>query len=253
MGVLEKVTENFTRRSREILGDNLVGIYLHGSAAMDCFNEKKSDIDLLTVVDRPISDEEKRKYMDMAAALNADAPEKGIEFSIVKRDVCRPFVYPTPFELHFSVAHLPWYQANPYDYVEKMKGTDKDLAAHVTMIRHRGKCLWGKGIKEVFGEVSRECYFDSIWNDIKNAEEEITANPTYIILNLCRVLAYKKEGLILSKREGGNWGIENVPEKYRSLILQALEEYVWDRKGKWEESCVQEYAAYMIEQIKNGT
>ena len=31
MGVLEKVTENFTRRSREILGDNLVGIYLHGS------------------------------------------------------------------------------------------------------------------------------------------------------------------------------------------------------------------------------
>ena len=76
MGVLEKVTENFTRRSREILGDNLVGIYLRGSAAMDCFNEKKSDIDLLTVVDRPISDEEKRKYMDMAAALNADAPEK---------------------------------------------------------------------------------------------------------------------------------------------------------------------------------
>ena len=95
--------------------------------------------------------------------------------------------------------------------------------------------------------------FRSIWNDIKNAEEEITANPTYIILNLCRVLAYKKEGLILSKREGGNWGIENVPEKYRSLILQALEEYVWDRKGKWEENCVQEYAAYMIEQIKNGT
>lgn len=57
----------------------------------------------MTVVDRPISDEEKRKYMDMAAALNADAPEKGIEFSIVKRDVCRPFVYPTPLSCIFQL------------------------------------------------------------------------------------------------------------------------------------------------------
>ena len=115
MSILESVTETFVTESREILGENLVGVYLHGSAAMGCFNEKKSDIDLLVVVGDRLSDETKKRYMDMVVKLNGDAPEKGIEMSIVRKDVCRPFVYPTPFELHFSIAHLEWYQENPAD------------------------------------------------------------------------------------------------------------------------------------------
>ena len=87
------------------------------------------------------------------------------------------------------------------------KYTDKDLAAHSTIIYHRRKCLYGNDIKDVFGAVSKKDYFDSIWSDIEEAETEIMDNPTYIILNLCRVLAYKKEELILSKQEGGKWGI----------------------------------------------
>lgn len=87
-----------------------MGIYLHGSAVMGCFNGKKSDIDLLVVVKDPPTDEEKLRFMNMAVELNALAPSKGIEFSIVKKSVCSPFVYPTPFELHFSVAHLDWFR-----------------------------------------------------------------------------------------------------------------------------------------------
>lgn len=83
--------------------------------------------------------------------------------------VCNPFAYPTPFELHFSIAHLEWYRSNPDDYVEKMNGTDKGLAAHFTIIRHRGKKLCGKEIKDVFSIVSKEDYFDSIWHDIEGA------------------------------------------------------------------------------------
>ena len=41
MGLLESVTATFVKQSREILGENLVGVYLHGSAAMGCLNEKR--------------------------------------------------------------------------------------------------------------------------------------------------------------------------------------------------------------------
>lgn len=75
MNLLDSVTEAFVRKSREILGENLVGVYLHGSAVMGCFNEKKSDIDLLTVVNEKISDEIKKRYMDMVVKLNEDAPK----------------------------------------------------------------------------------------------------------------------------------------------------------------------------------
>ena len=93
MHMVENVTTQFVRQSRNILGDNLVGIYLHGSAVMGCFHEKKSDIDLLVVVNADIANAIKRQYMDMVVELNKYAPQKGIEVSIVRKDVCRPVSY----------------------------------------------------------------------------------------------------------------------------------------------------------------
>ncbi len=242
--------DRFVQESRDILGDNLVGIYLHGSAVMGCFNSKKSDLDLLIVIKKALSDRIKRQYMDRVVVLNEQAPLKGLELSVVREEVCSPFVYPTPFEIHFSNAHLIWYRTNPDEYIEKMKGTDKDLAAHFTILYHRGKVLYGREIRDVFSEVSRENYLDSIWCDIENAEEEIVDNPVYMILNLCRVLAYVKDNLILSKLEGGEWGKANIPEKYMDLITGALKEYQMNIPIRMNESLAKEYAEYMLKQIK---
>ncbi|MDO4667672.1 MAG: nucleotidyltransferase domain-containing protein [Streptococcus sp.] len=56
MNLLDRITTDFVENSHQILGENLVGIYLHGSVAMGCFNDKKSDIDLLVVVNNDITD-----------------------------------------------------------------------------------------------------------------------------------------------------------------------------------------------------
>lgn len=247
---LDSLLKDFILQSQTILGDNLIGIYLHGSAVMGCFNTRKSDVDLLVVVKDEVSKEHKRKFMDMVVALNERVPEKGIEMSIVKESVCNPFVYPTPFELHFSIAHLNWYWSNPQDYVERMNGTDKDLAAHFTIIYHRGKTLLGKEIKEVFSEVSGEAYMDSIWSDIAEAKEEIIENPMYMTLNLCRVLAYKRDGLILSKKEGGEWAVKCLKKpEYKEMISEALKEYQTGEAMAINNSVAIGFAEYMLEQI----
>ena len=168
----EQLTEDFVRESLRILGDNLVGIYLHGSAVMGCFNPAKSDIDLLVIVEKDMPDGTKRAFTDMVVKLSEQGPAKGIEMSVVKREVCKPFVYPTPFVLHFSKMHLDWYRNNPEDYIAKMKGTDRDLAAHITVIRARGVCLYGAPIADVFGEVPAEDYMDSLWYDNADAEDD---------------------------------------------------------------------------------
>ena len=107
--------------------------------------------------------------MDMVVELNSLAPSKGIEMSVVTKDVCKPFIYPTPYELHFSLMHLQWYMENPDDYVQKMNGTDKDLAAHFMVILNRGKCLYGLPTDTVFAKIPKEDYIDSICNDIAEA------------------------------------------------------------------------------------
>ena len=139
----DSLIHEFVERSESILRDSLAGIYLHGSAAMGCFRPEKSDLDFLMVVRGALTDEKKREYMDMVLELDAEGPAKGIEMSIVTEDACNPFVYPTPFLLHYSRMHTAWYRRDPEDYIRKMKGTDRDLAAHFTIITNRGRCLYG--------------------------------------------------------------------------------------------------------------
>lgn len=220
-----KLLSQFTEMCRDVLGENLTGVYLHGSAVMGCFNLQKSDLDLIIVVNDTVPDAEKLEFMEKAVTLNKEAPSKGFEWSIVKKGFCKPFVYPTPYELHFSNSHLNWFQQNPTDYIHKMQGTDKDLAAHFTIINHYGKTLFGEEIREVFGEVPKEDYINSICLDVENACTDVVSNPVYIILNLCRVLAYLQDGLVLSKKAGGQWGMDNLSETYHPLIQNALAAY----------------------------
>ena len=149
-----------------------------------------------------------------------------------------------------------------------MKGVDKDLAAHFTIIGRFGISLYGKPIPQVFGPVPREDYTDSIVFDIEGAKEDILENPVYIILNLCRVLAYLKGGecageepaasaaspepLILSKKGGGEWGLRFLPRGFRGLIETALVCYRdgTDMTVQAEEGeC---FAEYMLTEIRKN-
>ena len=246
----EDILIKLVHRSEAILKDNLVGIYLHGSAVMGCFNPDKSDLDLIIVVNEAIPDNAKREIMDTVVELNAVGPGKGIEMSVVRRSVCNPFVYPTPFELHFSVAHLDWYRNNPCEYIQKMKGTDKDLAAHFTIITNRGGCLCGEPVENVFATVPKEDYMDSIQDDIADAIENIADNTMYLVLNLARVLAYKRQELILSKKEGGEWALKNIPREYGELINTALREYESSESVVYDTNLARRYAEYMLGQIR---
>ena len=241
---------DFVLRSREILSENLTGIYLHGSAVMGCFNPQKSDLDFIIVINQKLSDETKKRFMDMVVELNNSAPQKGIELSVVLKNVCSPFIYPTPFELHFSNMHLNWYKENPENYIKKMNGTDKDLAAHFTIISKRGKCLYGEPIEKVFSEVPKQDYLDSIKNDIADAKDDIKENPTYIILNLARVLAYQKDNLVLSKKEGGEWALQNLPEEFHQLLKDALKDYKENTIVTYNMDYAEKYADYMLNKIK---
>lgn len=245
------ILDGIVSKSKEIIEEKLVGIYLHGSMAMGCFHSDKSDIDVIMVIEEDISDTQKIMLMRQIVYLNQQAPPKGLEISIVKREYCNPFIYPTPFELHFSPMHLPWFKENPQDYVEKMKGEDIDLAAHFTIIRNYGVVLWGEKIENIFAPVPKQNYLESICADIENATEDILEQPIYITLNLCRVLAFVKEGLYLSKEQGGKWGIEHLPLEYHSIIVEALECYTSNKEMLIEKMNVVSFAEKVIKLIKS--
>lgn len=247
---VETLLKKIVGLCREVFGENLTGVYLHGSLAMGCFQPEKSDIDFLVVLPKPAKREQKEKFLRELISFNDAAPEKGLEMSVVLEQNCRSFVYPTPFEVHFSVTHLDWYRSDPEDYITKMQGTDKDLAAHFMVTRERGRVLWGAPIREVFAPVPEWAYEDSILSDIADAEETVAKDPVYILLNLCRVLGWFQERKVMSKEEGGIWGISHLPREYRGMLETALKSYrtgnVYPGNGEQE----RKFCAFMAGRLK---
>ena len=243
--LLTQIKTTFTH----ILHTKLTGVYLHGSLAFGCFTWETSDIDFLAVVNDDLTHPEKNAIISALLELNKQAPPKGIEMSIVTEETCRNFTYPTPFLLHFSNAHLPACEKDLDDFCRTMNGTDKDLAAHFTVTRSVGIPLCGNPISELFAPVPKEHYLDSIKQDIENAEAEIAENPVYTVLNLCRTLAYIKENLILSKKQGGEWAQRTLPPEYRPIVVSALHEYSAQQKPTYDNTKLLTFARFMLNKI----
>lgn len=246
--ILNKIRDSY----HNILGHELTGIYVHGSIAFGCFNWENSDIDFLVVAHEPLSLEQKQAMINVLLDMEDICPKKGVEMSVVQEKDCKPFVYPTPYELHYSVSHRGRCRRDLQEYCRNMNGVDKDLAAHTMVTKQVGFALCGKPIDEVFGEVSSAAYLDSIKYDVENAAADIKENPVYIILNLCRVLAYQRENVVISKRDGGVWGIKNLPLKYHELIRSAMEAYAADTVYQGNQQLEEEFAADMCERIFSG-
>ena len=70
----DSVLIRFAENARIILGENLVGVYLHGSAAMGCYHPAKSDLDLIAVIRHGMADDCKRRFLDMVMELDAALP-----------------------------------------------------------------------------------------------------------------------------------------------------------------------------------
>lgn len=210
---------------RSILAEKLTGVYVHGSIAFGCFTWDTGDIDFLVVAEAPLTRQEKEALIRVLLDLSREAPPKGFEMSVMLRSACAAFQHPAPFELHFSNAHIDRARTDLSGYCRDMHGTDPDLAAHITVLRHGGERLCGPEIQDVFAAVPCVAYADSIIADIAGAVEDIGDNPVYVTLNLCRVLAYLQEGAVLSKRQGGEWGLRHLPAEYHPLLQAALDAY----------------------------
>ncbi|WP_229750518.1 aminoglycoside adenylyltransferase domain-containing protein [Paenibacillus nasutitermitis] len=243
---LDQITALF----QEELCGNLIGVYLHGSLAMGCFNPKRSDIDVLVVAREKLGMDNKKAIIRRILSLQEGLPCKGgIELSVVQETQLKDFVYPTPVELHYSNAHREKYQADE-NYCCGDYG-DYDLASQYAVAYHRGKVLYGQPLQAMYEPVGRRLYLSSILHDSASASEDIADNPVYVVLNLCRVLYFLKEGVISSKKEGGDWAVKLLPGAYSQLVQQCMSVYEGhkDKIGA-DHPQLMAFAVYMEHEIR---
>lgn len=246
--LMQRVKEKYAA----VLGDNLVGIYLHGSLAAGCFLWERSDIDFLVVARQPLTAEKKIALVDALYALSKDAPPEGFEMSVILEKYCRNIPYPIPFEVHYSSMHQRTYERDPRGFCERMHGEDPDLTAHILCLNAFGQVIHGPGIARVFDQVKREDALRAIMLDVADAAEKLHEKPVYYVLNLCRAIGYLRENRAMSKLEGGKWALTHLDSDHQRVIQAALNAYETGLGMFYDQGQAEDFCCKALEELKEA-
>jgi predicted nucleotidyltransferase len=246
------VLEEHTNALHEILGDKLVGVYVHGSAALGGFTPQQSDLDYLAVVAKPLSANERARLSEVFLSLHGTSGfRKAVEMSIVEaRFAGTDFRYPTPYEFHMGTLEQVERHGSPHRFEHR----GPDLASHFTVVRERGVCVFGRVIAKVFTPVPRRDFFLSNLEDASNARDKILRDPIYVILNLCRTLFAVEDGNVYSKIEGARLYLRKQRELYElhELVRTALADYQSGGSSNYDPAKLQEFAIALLGEIERA-
>jgi streptomycin 3"-adenylyltransferase len=174
-----------------------------------------------------------------------------IELSIVREKVIQNPRYPIIVDLHFEY----W-----GEIFENQK--DKEILSNLYTTRKRGFRICGRPISKVFSEIPSQYHLRSVIEDLKctrkylhDSPERVGYDPAvYWVLGSCRILAFIREEKMLSKLEGGQWGLANLPKQYYDLVKQALVYYQGKKKEHiWNHEKLEAFADYMTKLILKET
>ena len=253
--VIQSEVNTLTTEFQRLLKENLIGVYLHGSLALGGFKPERSDIDLLVVTEQEIALEGKKEIVELLLRVSRFPRPVEISF-LVEKDIF-PYRNPLPYDLHYSerwreklqqdVRGEGWKQ---WDDTPKY---DPDLAIHLTVLYQVGIVLYGKPIAETLPVVPEQDFRATLLLDLRNAVKNRLHNPIYFVLNACRIEAYLREGTILSKDAGAEWGLANLPEQFHPLIEQSLALYRGERPGRPAgRSSLNDFAIFIEKEIQEG-
>ena len=237
------------------LGDDLTGVYLHGSIALDAFSPKSGDIDILVVVKDSL---EVSKKLEIAKDIIAiDRKPCPLEMSAIKLQDAKNWKSPGNCVFHYSDFWTEKYVErfdNPETevYVADHEFPDADVTSYIKLIRQSGIVLCGKAVQEVFADVTDEDFFAAISADIDDYDFHDYA-PRYFasnVLILGRILSFKRTKKILSKYDGGLWMIENVPEDLKYLPQRAMKIWFENEECLLPEEDLERLRDYLVGEIK---
>jgi Aminoglycoside adenylyltransferase, C-terminal domain len=184
---------------RSALQHDLLAVYLHGSAALGGFHWDRSDLDLLVLTGRPLTDVQTRALPVTLGSLAY--PAKGLELSVMTAaEAARP-TYPAPrFQLHVAT-----------DGTGRMKAVDgrgrrgdRDLVLHLAVCRGAGLAVVGPAPAKTLAVVPADEIRTAVIDEIRWAVEHDAA-PEYVVLTAARAWRYVETGQIVSKTEAGRW------------------------------------------------
>ena len=206
----------------EVLGPDVVGAYLFGSAALGGL-QQGSDLDVLAVSRRATTRAEKQALVDRLLSLSKRP--RHLELTIVA-DGALDFQYGDWWRREFESGNVePW------------TGTAaaNDLTVLIAMVLAAGRPLLGPPPAEVLGPVSREDLVRAMLDGIDSLLADLSDDTRNVVLTLARIWSTVGTGEFHSKDAAADWALPLLPEEHRAVLARARAAYLGAEPERWDD------------------
>ena len=228
---LERVVELV----REVLGPDVLGVYLFGSAVLGGLRPE-SDLDLLAVSARPTTLDEKRRVVERLLSISGRRTPEGrwrrVELTVVVAPDVRPWRFPPRFDLQYG----DWLRsAFERGEVEPWPTNENpDLAVLLTMALLADRPVLGPPPAQVL-DPCRTRISSAPWSTASTLHEDLDADTRNVVLTLARIWSTVATGEIRSKDAAAEWALPRLPEEHRAVLSRARTIYLGGQEEQWHD------------------
>jgi streptomycin 3"-adenylyltransferase len=233
---------------QDVLGPDLVGAYLHGSAVLGGL-KPRSDVDVLAVSGRPTSRDEKRLLVGRLLSFSGGERGRPVELTVVVQDDVRPWRYPPRHDLQYGEWRRAEFESG--DVELRPTTTNPDVAALITMVLLADRPLAGPPPAEVLDPVPRGDLVKAMVGDVPALLDDLEWDTRNVLLTLARIWSTLATGDIRPKDAAADWALARLPKEHRAVLSRARAIYLGDEEERWDglEPEIRPHADYAVAEI----
>jgi predicted nucleotidyltransferase len=235
----------------EVLGDDIAGAYLHGSAVLGGLRPT-SDLDLLVVSRRSLGDDARRALtaglLGVSGTGRRRPDDRPVELVVVVADDVRPWRYPPVVDYLYG----QWLRDDYLGGMVPERRASPDLVTLLTMARAADRPVLGPSIAEFLDPVPPADLRRAIVAEVPGLLDDLEPDTRNVLLTLARVWVTLATGEIRSKDGAADWAAERLPAGLRPVIERARAIYLGEAEESFAgiEALVEPCAGAMLAAIR---
>ncbi|WP_030394569.1 aminoglycoside adenylyltransferase family protein [Kitasatospora purpeofusca] len=211
-----------------VLGRDVVGVYLHGSAVLGGLRPA-SDLDVLLVARRSPAERERSALLGGLLGISgtgAGAAEgdvaRPVELAVVVQSEVRPWRYPPVCDFLYGEWLRADYEAGGVPRPEPMP----DLALLITMALAGDRPLAGPPPARVLDPVPQADLVRASVAGLPGLLDDLEDDTRNVLLTLARIWSTLATGRISPKDTAADWALARLPPEHRPVLAHARRLYL---------------------------
>lgn len=226
-----------TAALQSVLGDALLAVYLHGSAVSGGL-QPQSDIDLLAIVDRALSDDQRNdltktllrisarhpavpggpRCLEVMVFVLSDLSENGLPASAA-------FIYGEWLRDQFEAGGMP------------MPTRDPEYTLVLAQARQEAVSLIGQCASELLPEISLKHLRQAMADALPALLHALRGDERNVLLTLARMWRTASTGEFVTKDAAAAWAIPQIPDQDAATLDYARRAYLGEIIDEWRTRC----------------